>query len=223
MRWGCRFPLLLAAMTALAPLAAQTTKALAGSVWDASGAAAPECELEIVAEATGAKREARSDGEGRYAVPGLVPGTYRIAVSRPGFRSANREGIEVPAGQTVRADFTLDIGEVRESVVVTAEPPLVSSSASDWGGSIEQQKLDTLPLKGRDMFDLVAQYPAATVPANVSRNIFTGPATPVSVNGARPWQNSFRLDGIYINEASGAAPATSTGRPTGHRSCRKYT
>ena len=208
-------PLFFAVAVVSLPVGAQTTGSLAGTVWDPSGAALPDCELHVVATTTGAARKVMSDTDGRYTVPGLSPGAYRLEISRVGFRSETRESIPVPAGQTVRVDFTLTLGEVRESVAVVAEPLLVSSSAADWGGSIEQQKLDSLPLKGRDMFDLVAQYPAATIPANVSRSMFTGPATPVSVNGARPWQNSFRLDGIYINEASGAAPASSTGRQLG--------
>jgi len=201
---------LLAASAASLPLVAQTTGSLGGMVLDPSGGALPDSDIKVEETATGAERRAMADRLGHYVVAGLPPGVYRIEVSRSGFRPETRADVEVPAGRTVRVDFTLTLGERRDSVVVSAELPLVSSSSSDWGGSIQRQTLESIPLKGRDMFDLVAQFPGATVPANAARTIFTGAATPISVNGARPWQNSFRLDGVYINGVA-VTPSVNTG------------
>lgn len=214
-----RFVLLFLAGAALLP--AQTTGAIEGTVYDPSTAPIAGAAVRILEVQTGAERRLTTGPDGRYLAPHLAPGLYVIEVSQTGFKSEKHEGVELSAGRTVRVDFHLQLGEVRERIVVAAEAPLVSASAGDWGSSIERQKLDSLPLNGRDLFDLSSQEPGATVSSTALKSLHTGPGIHVSVNGARPNQNSFRLDGIYINDSTGAAPASAGGRLLGLESIQE--
>jgi hypothetical protein len=192
-------------------LAAQTTGILEGLVFDPSGSVVPGAAVAIVDLEMGASRSVSTDPRGRYQALSLFPGSYRIEVSHPGFRGEIRQPVDLTAGGVVQVDFRLVIGEPQEQIVVEAEMPLLSTRTSDWGGSITSQKLEDFPLKGRDMFDLAAQTPGASVPTTAKVDLDTGLGIHMSVNGSRPNQNSFRMDGIYINDATSTAPASAAG------------
>jgi hypothetical protein len=204
-----------------APLAGQTTGQIEGVVRDAAELPTPEAVLSIVETGTGAERRVSTDQRGWYLAPELAPGFYQIEVSRAGFRTEVRRGVVLAAGRTVRLDFLLRLGEARDSVVVVGEAPPISAAPSDWGGVIEQKKLESLPLNGRDLFDLSAQQPGATVTTTAYKTMATGTGIRVSVNGARPNSNSFRMDGIYINDATATAPSSAAGRLLGLESVQE--
>jgi hypothetical protein len=199
----------------------QTTGRIEGVVCDPAGMPAPGTALRITETGTGAERRVSTDDRGWYLAPGLAPGLYEIEASRTGFRKEIRRGVELVAGRAVRVDFGLELGEMRDSVVVTGEASPLGTAPSDWGGVIEQKKLEPLPLNGRDLFDLSAQQAGATVATTAYKTLTTGQGIRVSVNGARPAQNSFRMDGIYINNASAAAPSSAAGRLLGLESVQE--
>ncbi len=203
------------ALAAAAGVLAQITGRLEGTISDPSGNVIVGAHVQITEEATSLGRTVETDTTGRYVVPGLAPGSYRIEVSHPGFRTEVRRHVELAAGRSVRNDLRLEIGKERESVKVVAEVPVLGTSAGDWGGSIDEQALESLPLNGRDLFDLSAQEPSATIPATTKQSMTVGQGIHVSVNGARPNQNSFRIDGAYMNDASNSAPASAAGHLLG--------
>jgi hypothetical protein len=207
--------LLLGVILAPALALAQTTGTIEGVVLDPSDAPIQGSLVNLIETATSSSRTVQTTASGRYAVPGLPPGVYEVEASFHGFRSAVREGVLLSAGRTVRADFSLQIGDLREVVKVTAEIPAISTSASDWGGSIDRTQLADLPLNGRDLFDLAAQQPGVSIANNNEGAMFNGLGIQPSVNGNRPNQNSFRVDGVYVNDASGSAPASAGGRLLG--------
>ena len=197
------------------PLAAQTTGQIEGLVRDPKGEAVTGAALSIVQSGTGAQRRLGTDDRGWYLAPALAPGSYDIEVSHAGFRGEVRRGVALSAGRAARVDFLLQLGEVRDSIVVVGEAPPVSPNPSDWGGSIERTKLEFLPLNGRDLFDLVSQQPGTAVSTTSLKILTNGAGIRISVNGARPNQNSFRMDGIYINDATSSAPSSAAGRLLG--------
>ncbi|MGD0199398.1 MAG: TonB-dependent receptor [Bryobacteraceae bacterium] len=213
--------LLLAVLLVAGGVTAQTTGQIEGIVRDPAGMPAPGTALLISETRTGAQRRLQTDERGSYLAPGLAPGRYEIEASHTGFRKEIRRGVELVAGRAVRVDFLLELGEMRDSVVVPGEAPLISTAPSDWGGFIEQKKLESLPLNGRDLFDLSSQQPGATVTTNASKTFTEGGGIHVSVNGARPVQNSFRMDGIYINDATGSAPSSAVGKLLGLESIQE--
>ena len=199
----------------LAQLAAQTTASVEGIVYDPSGAAVSGASVELRETATGDRRLVRTDDRGWYAAPTLVPGAYEMTVAAEGFRTEVRHGLDLEAGRNARVDLHLVLGEGHQTVEVNAEAPLLSSRTADWGGSIPRANLEQMPLNGRDLFDLSAQQSGAIVATTTSSAITSGHGIHVSFNGARPNQNSFRLDGIYVNDWSGAAPSSAAGHLLG--------
>ena len=213
--------LLTAFLTWAGVLNAQTTGAIEGTVYDPSGASLEGASLQIVETQTGAARAVRSSENGYYVGLHLAPGSYEIRIFQAGFREQVRRGVTLSAGRTIRVDFFLELGEQREQVVVVAEAPPVSTSVADWGGLIEQDQLASLPLNGRDVFELAAQQGGATIPLVADRGLTSGQGTQISINGSRPNMNSFQIDGIYVNDATGSMPSSAAGALLGLESIRE--
>lgn len=199
----------------LAVALAQTTGTFEGVVIDPSGAAVKDASVRLTETQTGARRDLRTGDDGYYVAPGLAPGVYDIQVESSGFHPLIRRGLVLDAGRSLRIDFPLQLGESSQSVVVEGASPLVSMAGADWGSSVTQARLDQLPLNGRDLFDLSAEEPGVMVPSTQERTILYGGALHVSVNGNRPGENSYRMDGIYVNDATGAAPSSASGQTLG--------
>jgi hypothetical protein len=211
LRYLLHATLLLAALTA--PLRGQAlpSGSIAGTITDPSGQAVAEASIRIFELNTHAERKLASDREGRYMAADLAPGTYSLEVTQRGFQVLRVEGLELTAGRTLRADVELKLGTPRETVAVTAEPQPVDTQAGAWADPISQQQLAALPLNGRDIFDLASQQIGVQSPASANAAINTGLGDHFSVNGSRPSENAFRLDGIYIDDAGGSAPASAAG------------
>ena len=204
----------LAAMLA-APLAGQSDATLGGVVTDPQGRVVGGVEIRLTLAGTAAVRSAFTDAEGRYRVAALAPGVYAISVAHGGFRPVEAAGIELHSGRAGSYDIELELGEGREAIEVVAELPLVSTNATDWGGLVPQASLRELPLNGRDLYELSALEPGATLPASARTGLAQGIGRQVSVLGARPNQNSFQLDGVYVNDAASASPASAAGNVLG--------
>jgi hypothetical protein len=207
--------LMLAAVLLPVAAYAQLTGAIEGTVLDPSGRAVAAARMRVVETTTNAERRLATDPQGWYTAAQLVPGHYRLEVTARGFEPAQTEILDLTAGLTLRADIALKIGTARESVRVEAETGKVDTAAGAWGSAIDQRQLDSLPLNGRDVLDLAAQQPGVTAPATATQELDTGLGVHVVINGNRPSENAFRLDGIYINDATGSAPTSAAGNLLG--------
>ncbi|MEZ5395013.1 MAG: carboxypeptidase regulatory-like domain-containing protein [Bryobacterales bacterium] len=219
MQLNIRF-LFLTALSAGA-LSAQSDGVIEGLVRDPSGAAIPGAQVELIREETGVVRQAPADERGEYRALSLEPGTYRVQAKAEGFIAQEREGLELSAGRTLRADFNLSIGADREVVNVTGETPLLSSAAGDWGGLVSSQKLAQLPLNGRDLFELAALEPGATKPTAARVSLAQGIGGQISVNGSRPNQNGYQIDGVWVNGPAKSLPASAAGNLLGLETVRE--
>ena len=194
---------------------AQTFGIIEGRVLDPSGAGVAGTGIRVRETASGAVRAAISGVDGSYRTPSLPPGEYEVDLAPAGFQPLVRTGIILAAGRAVWVDLRLSLSASKESITVSEQPALVNTNASDWGGSQDQQRLESLPLNGRDLFSLAAQQTGANLNATQASSITNGLGLALSVNGARSNQNSFRLDGIYINDASHSVPGSASGRLLG--------
>jgi hypothetical protein len=203
----------LVAVLLAAPFAAraQLSGNLEGSVTDPSNQVVAGAQIRITETTTNTERRLITDREGRYTAAELSPGTYRVEASSPGFEPEEIVGLALTAGRTLRADFTLKIGVTRESVSVLANAQQIDTSAGASGSSISEQQLASLPLNGRDIFSLASQQMDVVAPASASQLIDSGLGVHFSINGSRPSENAFRLDGIYIDDTTGSAPASAAG------------
>ncbi|MCL6545362.1 MAG: carboxypeptidase regulatory-like domain-containing protein [Bryobacteraceae bacterium] len=192
-----------------------------GYVRDPQGAPVPGAVLRVTQAATGAERRVVTGERGWYAAAGLAPGAYRLELTHPGFRPETLSSVALDAGRVVRVDFQLELAQQQDSVEVAAEPPAISTSPADWSRSVKETELRSLPLNGRDLFDLAAQLPGTHIASTATRAMLTGRGARLSVNGSRPNQNSYRLDGLQINDATGAAPTSALGLLLGLETIRE--
>ncbi len=107
--------------------AQQTTATLLGSVSDASGAAVAGVAIQAANLATNVQREALTDASGAYSLPNLPPGTYRVTATKTGFQVARAENVTLQVEQAARLDLRLEVGNVSESVVVSATAALLQT------------------------------------------------------------------------------------------------
>src|SRR5439155_20629967 len=110
-----------------------------------------------------------SDDVGRFVIPLLQPGHYRLTATLSGFRTYQRSGIMLGTSESIRIDIKLEIGELQDVVTVTGAAPLLESGTSDIGQLIEPKTVSDMPLNGRRALNL-AQLSGATVWVSYSGN-----------------------------------------------------
>lgn len=190
---------------------AQGDASLNGVVIDATGGGIPGTTLKITNLETGTQRIVETDEGGRYHAPSLRVGQYEIAVDKPGFRTERRTGISLVVGQSEEVDLTLQVGDVRQTVEVSSEPPVVSVTTEDASGLVGERQVKDLPLNGRSYDQLLTLNPGIV---NYTSQRAGGIGTSNSVlgnmfsaSGHRPQENLFLLNGV---EYTGASEINST-------------
>jgi hypothetical protein len=98
-----------------------------GNVTDKSGAAMAGVEIAVTNESTNTSLRVLSDEAGAYSVPNLIPGSYTITASKPGFRQAVFRGFVLQVSQTARLDISLELGNVEQTIEVTGAIPLLQT------------------------------------------------------------------------------------------------
>jgi len=122
------------------PLFAQTYGEITGHISDPSGAAVPGAKISLTNVATNAVRMAESTASGVYTFPAVAPGLYTVKVEETGFKTAS-SNVQVQVQQWVRLDFTLELGQVSETVEVLASAQMLQSENLSLGTVIENRGL----------------------------------------------------------------------------------
>src|SRR6266850_4582501 len=204
--------LIAASIVYASTLTAQTVGgSLQGFVTDATGAALPRAQVLVLNVGTGATRELTTDEGGRYRVPILPPGDYEVHVTASGFRTSVRRGIQLDIGQTLIVDLALEVGGVEAEVSVSAEAPRINLANGSVSGLIDDKQIRDLPLNGRSFQQLALLQPGVTSALAAGSDVVGGRTPKISINGARPEQNSFLLDGTDINNVYNKTPGSSAG------------
>ena len=150
---------ILTSVLSSARVHAQATGQINGIVTDSSGGVLPGVTIEAVSTATGATRTAVSGTDGLYTIPLIPPGNYTVKASLQGFRTAQRDGVRVTVTETARVPFQLEVGQLSETITVSAEATLVETSNATHGIVIDEQKVVDLPLNGRNFTQLGTLIP----------------------------------------------------------------
>src|SRR6266404_7308162 len=124
------------------------TGTIAGSVHDSQGAGVAAATITFVETATNTTTKTQSDGSGDYASPPLRPGSYKVTVAAPGFKTETRGTLVVRVQDRLRLNFDMAVGSVSENVVVTAETPTIQTDTSSLGEVVSSQQITQLPLNG---------------------------------------------------------------------------
>ncbi len=200
-RTGFSLGLVASAVLLIAGVAfGQTFGEITGQVADASGAPVPAAAITITNINTNAARQTVSGNTGDYAFPSLPPGTYNVRIEKQGFKSETGK-VEVAVQQTVRLDFNLQVGQVNESVEVSAQTVQLQSENATVGTVIENKRIVELPLNGRNYLQLVSLAPnVTTLSPNAgqagSRQGGDRAAQSIAVAGQRTMFNYYSLDGV---------------------------
>lgn len=189
-------------VSALAQESQQGT--ITGFITDTSKAAVTDAEITVSNLGTGASRTARSDQTGLYTIVGLEPGTYAVRSVANGFKTAERKGIIIDIGSSVRVSFTLEVGAISETVEVQAEAPVLKTETGEVSTLVSGKQLEELSLNGRNFTQLLALGPGV-VSRQVGHQMGLGQeGNPLmSVHGGRISMNKYTYDGTLAMDTGG--------------------
>ena len=175
----------------------ETTASIGGTVVDPSGAIVSKAQLTAVQVETGLSRSVSSDTHGAYVFVAMPIGHYRLEAEAKGFQRYVQSGITLDVNQTVAVTIQLSVGTVEQKTEVHANAPLVETSVTSLGKTVDQRDVLDLPLNGRNFSQLGLLQPGV-VPitpglAEAGGSLRNGQA--YAVNGQRPESNNFLIDG----------------------------
>lgn len=227
---GISLPCLVTAVSAVT-LVAQYRAGLQGTVSDANGSVVPGATVTLLSNETNISRSVTTTGAGAYTIPSLAPGNYQLSAEKTGFAKKVLSNITVRAEQTQSVNIALEVGQVSQTVTVSADAtPTLNTETAIIGGTITTKDIQNLPSFGRDPFNLVRLAPGVfgdgsigaggggyqlpgsnTGGSGAGNSIFaTENGVQVSANGTRNNSNNVQVDGVGVNSAGygGAAVIT---------------
>ena len=188
-----------------APAGAQTSRVgttLEGTVSDASGAVVPNSRVTLHNSLTNQSRTVTTDQQGFFRAEQLAVGTYEVRVEETGFAVYRQADVEASLGRTVHLDIVLAPASASEQVTVTAQPSLLDPSQSSVVSSLDQERIEELPVRSRNYLDFVLLAPGVSSSPTVSA---PGGATPLAgsgftFGGLRSESNNISIDGLDNND-----------------------
>jgi hypothetical protein len=181
---------------------------ITGTVTDESGAAIPSVSVTATNVDTGVVHQTVSSSAGAYTFQDIQPGTYSITVTASGFESVRVDKITVTAGQIADIPVKVGIAHQTETVVVNAEALNLDTASTANTATLSTQTVQNLPLNGRDYTQMIALTPGYS--GYAGNQGFSG-----SLNGARPNQINWQIDGVDNNDFWHNEPAVNEGGVSG--------
>jgi hypothetical protein len=189
------------------PLCAQNSQGtILGHVRDASGAAIQGAKVTATNSNTNVITYFTTNSVGDYVFVDMIPGTYHVKVEASGFKVGVSANLTLEVEETLRQDFTLEVGKINEVMTVTADAQMVQTDNTTLGNVIDQKFIEDLPSSGRDVTNFLELSAGAANFSGGSQVAFAGHGlnsnfAEVSLNGARPESTSFMVDGVADNES----------------------
>ncbi len=203
------------AVTSLFPACAATaqetltTASISGRVTDATGAVVPNATVTAVQPATNQAQTAQTDAQGRYRIPYLPVGLYRVTAVADGF-APSQQRAQLTVGSAFDLSFALGVSAASSTVEVTAKPPIVEQDRSQLAQTVSEAEATHLPFSGRNYLDLALLVPGVSPTNTANGQTFAETSEVVgqgySMNSQRNFSNGFIVDGLSANDdAAGLA------------------
>jgi hypothetical protein len=185
-------------LCACASFAQRDLATITGTVTDSSGAVVPSAKVILSEQGTGQVYELVTNSSGEFTRLALKPSTYNITVSASGFKKAEQKDILLTAGERTGVNIQLTLGDIGQTVEITAAAPLLQTESTQVGAALNSKVLSEIPLGGQRNFAYLARLSPGVVPAEPgARDANNGG---FSANGVRSnGQNNFLLNGVDNN------------------------
>jgi len=172
-----------------------------GVVSDAQGGVLPGASVSAVHLESGYRLERLTDVSGRFFLAPLPVGRYDISITLSGFRSLTQHGVIVLIGQRIHLPLILQIGQISDSITVTAEAPMLNAASAEVSDIIDNHHVERLPLNGRQFLLLAQLGEGVVVPPGGTRGaaLQQGGSLP-AVDGQRSGHNIYLLDGVKVTD-----------------------
>jgi carboxypeptidase family protein len=186
------------------------TVTIQGKAYDTTGAVIPGASVTAVNTATQLTRSATTTGNGDYQISILPPGDYTITAEKGGFQKQAKK-VHLDIGAAANLDFNLPLGEVKQEVTVQDVGEVAEPTRTMVSSVIDQQKIENLPVNGRQFIDFALLAPGITVgdTTSGSTDVIIEPVTKLSFAGQNIHYNFIAIDGAdNISTASGIQKTT---------------
>jgi len=205
-------------MAWVAPAQAQVAGAtLSGLVTDEQGGPVADATISIKNAGTGVVREVASNSDGIYSAPNLLPGEYEVTVTATGFQTLTEKGITLTVGGQQSLNLVMKVGSLAQRVEVNAAIPDIQTTSSTVSSTVDSTTMRELPLNGRDWTSLATLEPGvSSIPNQVGTGFSAnkgnrGFGNQLSNDGHRANENTYRVNGISINDYSNGSPGGASG------------
>jgi hypothetical protein len=190
--------LLAVLLFAVSAFAQRDLGTIVGTVTDPQGGVIANAKITITEDATGLTYEVVSSSTGDFIRPALKPGTYTVTAEAPGFRRVAQKNIVLVGGDRVGVPLTLPVGNVTESIEVSAQAPILQTESTTLGADLNTKSVTSLPLGGQRIFTFLARLSPGVLQAEPGARDAVGGG--FSANGVRSnGQNNFLLNGVDNN------------------------
>jgi hypothetical protein len=202
---------------------------LSGSVEDPAGGLIPGAKVTIRNVSTGVVTQVTTNQSGIYNATNLLPGEYQVNVVAAGFAPQQRAGLTLTVGEKQILNVKMRVGDAAATTFeVNNDAPAVELGSASLSSVVKGETARDLPLNGRDWTQLATLEPGITPirtqpdPNGLNNRGNRGFGSQLSIGGARPYQNSYRLDGININDYANSSPGSTIGLELGTDSIQEF-
>jgi hypothetical protein len=201
LRSSLAFAVVLASLAALSLAQTAGTGAIAGAITDPNSAVVGGASISAIDMTTGEKRTVVSSSTGTYLVPLLPPATYRVEVSKSGFKLSVNADVPVHITETTTVNVKLEIGATRETVEVKANSELLKTEQSTLGNVVDQKEVSALPLVTRNYSQILGLSPGVSAETFNAGEIGRGGVDDSLVTGGSAANdNNYQMNGVEIND-----------------------
>jgi hypothetical protein len=176
---------------ALSAAAQSFTGSIVGTVKNSNGEVVAGAQVVITQVQTNKQVTVVTNGDGNYTSPPLTVGEYRVEARQTGFRSAVHNNVTLQIQQTLKLDFSLEVGQVSETVEVTTQAPVLETTTSSIGKVVDNRRILELPLNTRNVYSLIFLTPGVTGSVGNSYG-----EQNYAINGARIRAMDTLIDGV---------------------------